>query len=136
MLRMWVIDRLGPVPTCPDWSPDALAADTLGALTLTPAQAQALALALARAGATSPSMRSASCAGTRTSRRMSPPRSATWRLVSRGTDSPPGTGPADCFPDPPPGWRRERASAAHNGFSGKSSRFGQNIPTDVRFILT
>ncbi|MFE9451945.1 hypothetical protein [Streptomyces sp. NPDC006739] len=43
MLRMWVIDRLGPDDTDPDWSPDALAADTLDALTITPAQAAALA---------------------------------------------------------------------------------------------
>ncbi|MGW4873712.1 hypothetical protein [Streptomyces chartreusis] len=43
MLRMWVIDTLGPDDTDPDWSPDALAADTLNALTLTPAQAAALA---------------------------------------------------------------------------------------------
>ncbi|MFE6888259.1 hypothetical protein [Streptomyces sp. NPDC057694] len=43
MLRMWVIDRLGPDDTDPDWSPDALATDTLDALTITPAQAAVLA---------------------------------------------------------------------------------------------
>ncbi|WP_406087720.1 hypothetical protein [Streptomyces virginiae] len=43
MLRMWVIDRLGPDDTDPDWSPEALAADTLDALTITPAQAATLA---------------------------------------------------------------------------------------------
>ncbi|MER7759675.1 hypothetical protein [Streptomyces sp. NPDC097619] len=43
MFRMWVIDRLGPDDTNPDWSLDALAADTLGALTITPAQAASLA---------------------------------------------------------------------------------------------
>ncbi|MGW7297492.1 hypothetical protein [Streptomyces sp. NPDC054829] len=42
MLRMWVIDRLGPDDTDPDWCPEALAADTLRALRLTPAQAAAL----------------------------------------------------------------------------------------------
>jgi hypothetical protein len=47
MLRMWVIDRLGPDDTDPDWSPRALAADTLDALTFTPTQAAALAAALA-----------------------------------------------------------------------------------------
>ncbi|MFD7322999.1 hypothetical protein ACFV9D_18210 [Streptomyces sp. NPDC059875] len=35
MLRMWVIDRLGPDDTDPDWSPEALASDTLDALTFT-----------------------------------------------------------------------------------------------------
>jgi hypothetical protein len=43
MLRMWVIERLGPDDTDPDWSPEALASDTLEALTSTPAQAAALA---------------------------------------------------------------------------------------------
>ncbi|MDP9947285.1 MULTISPECIES: hypothetical protein [Streptomyces] len=43
MLRMWVIDRLGPDDTDPDWSPEALASDTLDALSFTPPQAAALA---------------------------------------------------------------------------------------------
>ncbi|MFJ4926226.1 hypothetical protein [Streptomyces sp. NPDC088736] len=43
MLRMWVIDRLGPDGTDPDWSPEALASDTLDALSFTPPQAAALA---------------------------------------------------------------------------------------------
>ncbi|MEV6020065.1 MULTISPECIES: hypothetical protein [unclassified Streptomyces] len=43
MLRTWVIDRLGPDDTDPDWSPDTLAAETLDALTITSAQAAALA---------------------------------------------------------------------------------------------
>ncbi|KPC60663.1 hypothetical protein ADL29_28540 [Streptomyces chattanoogensis] len=43
MLRMWVIDRLGPDDTDPSWSPEALASDTLAALAFTPAQAAALA---------------------------------------------------------------------------------------------
>ncbi|QKW06210.1 hypothetical protein HUT18_07125 [Streptomyces sp. NA04227] len=43
MLRMWVIDQLGPDDTDLDWRPDALASDTLAALTCTPAQAAALA---------------------------------------------------------------------------------------------
>ncbi|MFE6039950.1 hypothetical protein [Streptomyces sp. NPDC056452] len=43
MLRMWVIDRLGPDDTDPDWSPKALAFDTLDALTFTPTQAADLA---------------------------------------------------------------------------------------------
>ncbi|MFK0173768.1 hypothetical protein ACIQU5_33810 [Streptomyces sp. NPDC090306] len=43
MLRMWVIDRLGPDETDADWSPEALASDTLDALPLTPTQAVALA---------------------------------------------------------------------------------------------
>lgn len=42
-LRMWVIDELGPDESDPDWSPEALASDTLEALTLTPSQAAALA---------------------------------------------------------------------------------------------
>lgn len=42
MLRMWVIDSLGPDDTDLDWCPEALAADTLRALRLTPAQAVAL----------------------------------------------------------------------------------------------
>jgi hypothetical protein len=43
MLRTWVIDRLGPDNSNPDWSPDALASDTLDALTFTPTQAASLA---------------------------------------------------------------------------------------------
>ena len=43
MLRMWVIDRLGPDDTDPDWSPGALASDTLDALTFTSTQAAVLA---------------------------------------------------------------------------------------------
>jgi hypothetical protein len=43
MLRMWVIDRLGPDDTDTDWSPEALASDTLDALTFTPPQAAGLA---------------------------------------------------------------------------------------------
>ena len=43
MLRTWVIDRLGPGGTDPDWSPEALASDTLAALSLTPTQAAGLA---------------------------------------------------------------------------------------------
>lgn len=43
MLRTWVIDRLGPDATDPDWSPEALASDTLAALSLTPTQAAGLA---------------------------------------------------------------------------------------------
>ncbi|OQR65796.1 hypothetical protein B6E66_01580 [Streptomyces maremycinicus] len=43
MLRMWVIDRLGPDDTDPDWSPESLASDTLDALTLTLAEAAGLA---------------------------------------------------------------------------------------------
>ncbi|MEU7110786.1 hypothetical protein [Streptomyces sp. NPDC046182] len=43
MLRMWVIDRLGPDRTDPDWSPEALASDTLDTLTFTPTQAAGLA---------------------------------------------------------------------------------------------
>lgn len=43
MLRTWVIDRLGPDGTDPQWSPEALASDTLDALTFTPAQAAGLA---------------------------------------------------------------------------------------------
>jgi hypothetical protein len=37
-LRTWIIKHLGP-DTDPDWDPSALAADTLAALTLDPAQA-------------------------------------------------------------------------------------------------
>lgn len=40
MLRMWVIDTLGPHP---EWSPNTLATDTLGALTLSPTEARTLA---------------------------------------------------------------------------------------------
>lgn len=43
MLRMWVIDRLGPDDTDSDWSPEALASDTLDTLTFTPTQAAGLA---------------------------------------------------------------------------------------------
>ncbi|MEU6839767.1 hypothetical protein ACFUJX_07650 [Streptomyces rubiginosohelvolus] len=43
MLRMWVIDRLGPDDTDTDWSPEALACDTLDALAFTPPQAAGLA---------------------------------------------------------------------------------------------
>lgn len=43
MLRTWVIDQLGPDNTDPDWSPEALASDTLDALTFTPTQAAGLA---------------------------------------------------------------------------------------------
>lgn len=43
MLRMWVIDQLGPDNKDQDWSPEALAADTVTALALTPAEARALA---------------------------------------------------------------------------------------------
>ncbi|MFD7934581.1 hypothetical protein ACFV4T_08595 [Streptomyces sp. NPDC059755] len=43
MLRMWVINRLGPDRTDHDWSPEALASDTLDTLTFTPAQAAGLA---------------------------------------------------------------------------------------------
>ncbi|MFJ8863832.1 hypothetical protein ACIRD8_36195 [Streptomyces sp. NPDC102451] len=43
MLRMWVIDRLGPDDTDPDRSPEALASDTLDTLTFTPTQAAGLA---------------------------------------------------------------------------------------------
>ncbi|QSS95164.1 hypothetical protein H3V39_19225 [Streptomyces sp. M54] len=43
MLRTWVIDRLGPDDTDPDWSPAALASDTLDTLTFTPTQAAGLA---------------------------------------------------------------------------------------------
>jgi hypothetical protein len=41
MLRTWIIEHLGPAPD-PDWNLQALAADTLAALTLDPAQARAL----------------------------------------------------------------------------------------------
>jgi hypothetical protein len=43
MLRMWVIDQLGPDDEDPDWSPETLAADTIAALALTAAEARALA---------------------------------------------------------------------------------------------
>ncbi|MFM9588133.1 hypothetical protein ACKI1J_01345 [Streptomyces scabiei] len=43
MLRMWVIERLGPVPGDRLWDPEALAADTVSALELTPVAARALA---------------------------------------------------------------------------------------------
>ncbi|MFD0267835.1 hypothetical protein ACFVGY_14800 [Streptomyces sp. NPDC127106] len=43
MLRMWMIDQFGPDDEDHDWSPEALAADTVGALALAPAEARALA---------------------------------------------------------------------------------------------
>lgn len=42
MLRTWVIDQLGPDDD-PNWSPETLAADTIAALALSPAEARALA---------------------------------------------------------------------------------------------
>lgn len=42
MLRTWIIEHLGP-GSDPAWDPQVLAADTLAALTLGPAQAEALA---------------------------------------------------------------------------------------------
>ncbi|MFJ8437169.1 hypothetical protein ACIQ9P_38345 [Kitasatospora sp. NPDC094019] len=42
MLRTWIIDQFGPDED-PDWSPEKLAADTLAALTLAPAEARVLA---------------------------------------------------------------------------------------------
>jgi len=39
MLRTWIIGHLGPDDADPNWSPEALAADTLAALTLDPGQA-------------------------------------------------------------------------------------------------
>jgi len=41
MLRTWIIERVGPDDADPDWNPEALAADTLAALTLDPGQADA-----------------------------------------------------------------------------------------------
>jgi hypothetical protein len=41
MLRTWIIEHLGPAPH-PAWNPQVLAADTLAALTLDPAQAEDL----------------------------------------------------------------------------------------------
>ncbi|MEU2132354.1 hypothetical protein ACFXPY_36905 [Streptomyces sp. NPDC059153] len=43
MLRMWVIDHLGPDDKDHDWNPETLAADTVTALALTSAEARALA---------------------------------------------------------------------------------------------
>ncbi|WP_435060259.1 hypothetical protein [Streptomyces sp. bgisy060] len=43
MLRMWAINHLGPDRTDHEWSPEALAFDTLDALTFTPGQAAHLA---------------------------------------------------------------------------------------------
>lgn len=43
MLRMWVIEELGADEKDRDWNPEALAADTLAALALPPAEARALA---------------------------------------------------------------------------------------------
>ncbi|QTU58451.1 hypothetical protein F3K21_41585 [Streptomyces scabiei] len=40
MLRMWVIERLGPDPGDRLWDPEALAADTVSALDLTPVAAR------------------------------------------------------------------------------------------------
>ena len=34
MLRMWIIDKLGPDDKDPDWSPETLASETLDALAL------------------------------------------------------------------------------------------------------
>jgi hypothetical protein len=42
MLRMWIIDHLGPDED-PDWNPERLAADTVAALALAPSEARALA---------------------------------------------------------------------------------------------
>ncbi|MFF7976613.1 hypothetical protein [Streptomyces sp. NPDC007905] len=43
MLRTWMIDHLGPANENSDWSPEALAADTLAALAFSPSEAAALA---------------------------------------------------------------------------------------------
>ncbi|WP_327713268.1 hypothetical protein OG912_38800 (plasmid) [Streptomyces sp. NBC_00464] len=43
MLRMWMIDQLGPDDEDDDWNPETLAADTVTALALPPAEARALA---------------------------------------------------------------------------------------------
>ncbi|GHH25361.1 hypothetical protein [Streptomyces lanatus] len=43
MLRMWLIDKLGPDTEDHDFSPEALAVDTVTALALTPGEAHALA---------------------------------------------------------------------------------------------
>ncbi|MET7981790.1 hypothetical protein [Streptomyces sp. NPDC005281] len=43
MLRMWVIDHLGPDSEDQSWSPDTLATDTIAALSLTSTEARALA---------------------------------------------------------------------------------------------
>ncbi|MFJ7969729.1 hypothetical protein [Streptomyces sp. NPDC096324] len=43
MLRTWVIDQVGPDYEDDDWSPEALASDTVTALAFTPAEALALA---------------------------------------------------------------------------------------------
>ncbi|MCP9210800.1 DUF6194 family protein [Streptomyces sp. NEAU-Y11] len=43
LLRMWVIERLGPDDRGGDWNPETLAGDTLDALELGPAEASALA---------------------------------------------------------------------------------------------
>ncbi|GHG50256.1 hypothetical protein GCM10018779_10220 [Streptomyces griseocarneus] len=42
MLRMWVIDQLGPDDKDPDWNPERLATDTAAVLTLAPCDARAL----------------------------------------------------------------------------------------------
>jgi hypothetical protein len=43
MLRMWIIDQLGADDEDTDWSPEALAVDTIAALTLAPAEARTIA---------------------------------------------------------------------------------------------
>ncbi|MBE1602543.1 hypothetical protein [Streptomyces stelliscabiei] len=43
MLRMWVIDQLGPDHEHQDWNPETLPADTIAALAFTPVEARALA---------------------------------------------------------------------------------------------
>ncbi|MET7861450.1 hypothetical protein ABZS81_30485 [Streptomyces sp. NPDC005318] len=43
MLRMWMIDQVGPDYEDQDWNPETLAADTVAALALTPDEARALA---------------------------------------------------------------------------------------------
>lgn len=43
MLRTWVIDQLNPGTDDTDWNPESLAADTLAALSLNPAEARDLA---------------------------------------------------------------------------------------------
>jgi hypothetical protein len=42
MLRMWIIDELGPDDETTEWNPKTLATDTLAALTLGPHEARAL----------------------------------------------------------------------------------------------
>ncbi|MBO0657227.1 hypothetical protein J1792_32295 [Streptomyces triculaminicus] len=43
ILRMWVIDQLGPDDEDPDWNPERLAADTAAVFTLAPSDTRALA---------------------------------------------------------------------------------------------